>query len=292
MTVKAPGTTGLVLEVKNTGNDDDRYTVAIIGTTGPVTASLIGPDGLPAQSIALFVLPALGTADLPLQATLNGPGQGTITVLVKSLTTGQESTVVATVSGQSTVIDGPQVLLVQRYGVHMNPTTIVLTFDQPLNPTLADNVNEYRLLDPQGHVVPISSAVYDAATDTVTLHPRNRINLHRTYRLTVVGVGPNGLTDSSGLLLDGKKSGQPGSNYVTTINGRNLVLPPNWNPAWSRKAPARKTAARFATGHPRPFHRSSTLVKLDPPGTPRERLVPARPRPALPRRSLLLRSHH
>ena len=68
---------------------------------------------------------------------------------------------------------------------------------------------------------------------TVTLFPKERINLHHTYKLTVYGATPDGLTGSSGLLLDGKDEGQPGSNYVATITFSNLVKPSNWNPRWT-----------------------------------------------------------
>ena len=268
MTVVAPGTTTFLLQVNNTGNSQDQYSATIIGTTGPVTASLVGLDGQPTQSISLFLLPALGTGAIALQASLTGTGQGTVTVLVKSLTTGQETTVVASINGQSITTDGPEITLVQRYGIHMHPTTIVLSFDQPLDPTRAEDVHEYHLTDPQGHSVPIKSAVYNPLTNTVTLYPKYRINLHHNYKLTVEGALSSGLTGSSGLLLDGKSSGKPGSNYVATINWRNLVLPPNWNPKWSRKPDpgksresSKKPAVTVITGHHRLFQRSSTLMK-------------------------------
>jgi len=267
MTVAAPGTTTFLLNVNNTGNGEDRYSATIIGTTGPVTASLVGLDGSPTQSIALFRLPALSTGAIALQANATGPGQGTVTVLVKSLSTGQETTIVATIN-PITSTDGPRVTLVQRYGIHMNPTTIVLTFNQPLDPARAQDVHEYRLVNPQGKIVPIKSAVYNPATNTVTLYPKYRIDLHHSYKLIVDGASPSGLTSSSGLLLDGKDSGKPGTNYVATINWRDLVLPPNWNPKWSRnpdpdkgRESAKKPDSAVITGHHRLFQRSSTLVK-------------------------------
>ena len=234
----ASGTATFLLDVNNTGNSEDQYSATIVSTSGPVIASLVVLDGQSTQSIPIFGLPALGAGAISLQAKMTGPGQGTVTVLIKSLTTGQQTTLVATITAQgSTVVtDGPEITLVQRYGVHMKPTTIMLTFNQPLDPALAQDVHEYHLVDPQGHIVPIKSAVYDPTADTVTLYPKYRIDLHRTYKLTVYGATPSGLTDSSGLLLDGKKSGHPGSNYVGTINWRNLVLPPNWNPKRSAKS--------------------------------------------------------
>jgi hypothetical protein len=266
--VAAPGTGTFLLKVNNTGNQEDSYSATIVGTSGPVTASLLGLAGLPTQSIALFRLPALSTGAIALEANVSGAGHATVTVMVKSLSTGQESTVVATIGAQSLVADGPKIVLVQRYGIHMSPTTIVLTFDQALDPVRAENVHEYHITDDRGHTVPIKSAVYDSATNTVTLHPKYRINLHLRYKLTVDGASPKGLLGSSGLLLDGKNTGRPGSNYEGTISWRSLVLPPNWNPKWSHSEKSKTDGASTSKqthavilGHHGLFRRSSTLSK-------------------------------
>ena len=50
-----------------------------------------------------------------------------------------------------------------------------------------------------------------------------RLDLHRTYRLTVSGTGTTALIDAQGKALDGKGSGRPGSNYVTTVTIANRV---------------------------------------------------------------------
>ena len=121
--------------------------------------------------------------------------------------------------------DGPRVTSVLRYGIHMMPTTLVLSFDQALDPTRAQDVRNYTIIDPHGHRVAIRSAVYDPATHTVTLHPARRLNFHYGYKLTVNGENPNGLTDTQGLLLDGKNTGQPGSDFFTVVNRHNLVFP-------------------------------------------------------------------
>jgi type VI secretion system secreted protein VgrG len=108
-----------------------------------------------------------------------------------------------------------------------------LTFNQQLDPARAEDVSEYQLVGPRGRIDPIISAVYDPATQTVTLHPKRRVNLHRTYRLTVDGTGVGGLTDVQGLLLN-STSTQPGSNYDAKLDWRNVVWPD----------PRRKTARR------------------------------------------------
>jgi len=124
-------------------------------------------------------------------------------------------------------VDGPTVTLVQRFGFHELPTTLVLTFDEPLDPGRAQNLNDYQIvaLGRFPRTLDIGAAVYDSATQTVTLSPVRRLNFHHRFRLTVVGTGPSGVTDTSGNLLDGQKTGHPGSNFVTIVTAFNLVLP-------------------------------------------------------------------
>ncbi len=138
-TISAPGPTSFLLQVNNTGNVEDSYSAVITGTTGPVIASLVGLDGQPTASIPLFRLPGLSSGAITLQAIMTGPGQATVTILVTSLSTGQTTTLTAniTVGAAVGVFDGPQITALKRYGIHMKPTTIVLTFDQPLDPTRA-----------------------------------------------------------------------------------------------------------------------------------------------------------
>jgi uncharacterized membrane protein len=76
-----PGSLSLLFNATNTGNVNDTYTAAITGTTGPVTATLGG-------SSQTFALPALGAADFPLNATVNGTAPASITVTVTSLSDG------------------------------------------------------------------------------------------------------------------------------------------------------------------------------------------------------------
>ena len=129
-----------------------------------------------------------------------------------------------TAGNPSQFTDGPRITTVSRYGIHWMPTTVVLSFNQPLDPASAQDVTNYIIIDPHGHRVPISSAVYDPATLTVTLHPCRRLNFHYGYKLTVIGTAPSGLTDTQGLLLDGNNDGKPGGNFVTVLNRHNLVL--------------------------------------------------------------------
>lgn len=120
----------------------------------------------------------------------------------------------------------PVVVSVQRLGVNLQPTTLVITFSQPMNAARARNLAEYRLVSagPDGRfgtsddrVIRIGSARYNAATLQVKVWPIRRLPIDGTFQLTIRGTPPSGLTDSAGLFLDGAGTRQPGSNYVTII---------------------------------------------------------------------------
>src|SRR5262249_22247930 len=107
---------------------------------------------------------------------------------------------------------------------------------------------------PRATRIPISSAVYDPTSHTVTLRPKARVNLHKLYTLTVVGTGARGMSDSSGTLLDGASNGKPGSNFVTKLTEANLVIGGSvpGGPV-SQKHPSRSAAKLSA-------HHSASLV--------------------------------
>ena len=63
----------------------------------------------------------------------------------------------------------------------MMPTSIVLTFDQALEQATAENTHNYRITGPRGRAIRITSAMYDPKTETVTLRPSERINIHYKY---------------------------------------------------------------------------------------------------------------
>ncbi len=233
-TLSAPGTATFLLMVHNTGNTEDSYSATIIGANGPITATLVGLDGSPTQSIPTFILPGLSTGAIELQVDLSAVGTGTVTVQVKSLTKAETAspdavTILNSVRVQPqpkpspTLTPGPQVVKVQRYGYHAMPTTLVLTFDQALDPATAEDVHNYRIVGLHGHRIKILRAVYDATLQTVTLHPAQRLSIHHHYRVTVIGTGLQGVSNTSGQQLDSVAGGRPGDDHLT-LTGRDLVL--------------------------------------------------------------------
>jgi hypothetical protein len=124
----------------------------------------------------------------------------------------------------------PIVESLKRFGTRARRTSLVLAFSAPLDPTRADNPGNYRIVGPHHRPVRIRSVVYDPAAETVTLYPRTKINLHRTYGVTVIGTGPGGVADSRDVLLDGVGDGRAGSDFVTTLTRSNLVVAPAAGP--------------------------------------------------------------
>jgi hypothetical protein len=91
----------------------------------------------------------------------------------------------------------PMVINVQRFGIHHQPTQIVVTFNGPLTPAQAENINNYHLftLGPDGKFSredPIVSAVYNPATNSVTLTAARRINVHHLSEIAVTNPCPGG----------------------------------------------------------------------------------------------------
>ena len=115
-------------------------------------------------------------------------------------------------------------MMVQRFGFHEMPTRLVLTFDRPLDPTAAQNLSNYRITTAGGARIKLKSAVYDDRTHTVTLRPVVRMNLHRRYSITIDGSRPTGVQDAAGELLDGTRSGTPGTDYHGVIVAKDLVI--------------------------------------------------------------------
>ena len=145
-----------------------------------------------------------------------------------------------------TPVDGPSVTSVARFGFHALPTSLVLTFNEAIDPARAVDVNNYRIVGPRGRKVAIRSALYDPTKHTVTLEPAHRLNLHRIYRLTVIGTGLRGIADTAGNGLDGARTGRPGSDSVSRVTAANLILGAEVPGGPARLARLRRIAERIA----------------------------------------------
>jgi autotransporter-associated beta strand protein len=122
----------------------------------------------------------------------------------------------------------PEVVSLQRVGVKPRLTRIVLSFNEPMDAALAELTSNYafrpvvrgRAVTRARREIRVTSAVYDAASRTVTLRTAKPLGLHQVYQITANGLAPSGLANVSGVLLDGQGNGQPGSSFVLTFAGR------------------------------------------------------------------------
>jgi hypothetical protein len=121
-------------------------------------------------------------------------------------------------------------------------TQITINFSGPVNAAEAQNTGVYRLAIAgkrgsftvkSAKVVKLRSAVYNAATDSVTLTPTRAFALTKPVQLVVEG---SGLHDSEGRPIDGSNNGQSGSNAVALI-ARNGVTLYSRSPSPARRQP-------------------------------------------------------
>ena len=75
-----------------------------------------------------------------------------------------------------------------RFGFHAQPTVAVLSFSESLQPRMAQSLSNYEILTTgadlkfatrDDRAIGIATAAYDPDTNTVTLTPKHRLNLHR-----------------------------------------------------------------------------------------------------------------
>jgi hypothetical protein len=198
--------------------------------TGTVTFTIDGKAQTPAslrdvngRDQAVLSTSTLSAGKHTISATYNGDPAFTASAA--------SSPLVQTVNAVSPTGDGPTVSDVARFGIHMQPTVLVLNFNDGLDPTSAQDINNYKIVGPAGNTVAIASVSFDPKANSVTIRPKGRINIHHTYHLTVLGKGVTGVRDTDGRLLDGTNNGRPGSNYSGTLTWGNVM----WTPAEAKK---------------------------------------------------------
>ena len=162
------------------------------------------------------------------------PGQYPITVGLGTLNAANYTFTL--VNGSLTVAPAPLVTLSQVKDVlnkkHL-VTEILVTFGGPVDATEADEIAIYHLAKPgkrgsftakNAGRINLVSAVYNAATDTVTLTPKKPFSLSKSVQLTVKGTTPGGLQDSFGRLIDGADNGEPGTSAVAVLRRKGVVF--------------------------------------------------------------------
>jgi Bacterial Ig-like domain (group 3) len=196
--------------------------------TGTVTFTIDGHVQAPAQLAvvggvdeAKFVTSTLTTGHHSVAAAYSGDSTFAPSAVASPLLQ-----IVNAVATTITAVAAPSVTLVKRFGVHMHPTVLVLSFDTALDSVSATNLQNYVLVGPEGNHIGFKSVSYDSSAHTVTLRPTVKINVHRTYRLTVIGQDSHGVCGVDHALLDGAGDGQPGTDFVTKVTWKNAVITP------------------------------------------------------------------
>ena len=196
-----PVSGGTLVTISGSGFDPTTPTAVYFGSTAATNVNVLSPTSITAESPAA-----------------TGAGAVDVTVITFG---GASLTSPADVFTYS--LDGPQVTIVKRYGYRFQPTYVAISFDSALDRSHAQNVANYQIVGPGGRRFKVSSAIYNSGTQTVTLALAQRLVVRKTYRLRINGTTSSGITNTSGLLLDGAGTGQPGSNYVTSFSKRDLA---------------------------------------------------------------------
>jgi hypothetical protein len=174
-----------------------------------------------------------------LSGTPTTPGTYNFTVTATDASGASKSVNTTLVIESSSQVVAPTVQNLQRFGFHAQPTTFVLTFSTALDAATAQDLANYHLNRLRGQTIggaiPITGAIYDPTTHTVTLQPSHRVYLFGRYLLVVNGSTPTGVAGATGLLLDGKGNGMPGSDYVATF-GKEILAGPNAQVARAKRS--------------------------------------------------------
>ena len=121
--------------------------------------------------------------------------------------------------------NGPVVTsLIARIG---RASTIVVSFDGPLDQSLAQKASEYQvnalapgnpeIVTKSGRPDRVVAASYNASTMQVTLSLAKPLRAGTFYRVYINGTPGSGLTDTSGTLFDGDNDDTPAGNFYGLI---------------------------------------------------------------------------
>ncbi len=203
------------------------FTATVIGSTGVAPsgtvlfkdgARTLGSAQVDVAGRAAFTTAALAAGNHEITALYEGGGgfapatSAAVTLVVRPAP-----------AVNPAAVDGPRITRVQRLGVGSRLTAIVVTFNGPLNAAAARNLANYALIgpSPSTRAIPIASAVYDPARQTVTLRPARKLDVtpRLRYTLDVRGSRPGGVADTAGRPIDGAGTGRPGSDFVASFSG-------------------------------------------------------------------------
>jgi hypothetical protein len=152
-----------------------------------------------------------GTATFTVTAVLHPPATATGTTS-NTATVGPD-TVTPPTPDDNTATDTltltppcPTVADIGRIGVHHQQTQLIVTFSGVVDPTLAENPNNYAVITKTGDRIHMNTATYNPATNSVTLIPETRLNVHLHFLLSVLLPCAPGMPPQTVLVPFGGKS--------------------------------------------------------------------------------------
>jgi titin len=245
--LNAPGALSFSMSTYTASALDGQAAITVVrsGTGGSVTIAYATGGGTAQPGIEY--LPVSGTlAFQPGQSSasflvpiLDATGVGTTTTVGLSLssptggaTLGSPSAATLNITPDLRNRSGPTVQNIQLLGSSRGATGILITFSEPLDAASAQNLLNYgysvhtagrdhRFGTRDDLIVGLISAVYDAATESVTLtlakpmHPGVPFQL--SINPTTGFVGGGGVSDTYGTPLDAAGNGVPGGTYQTVL---------------------------------------------------------------------------
>jgi hypothetical protein len=198
--------------------------IAVAGVNyTPINQVLMFAAGQDSQNFTITVKDdAVVTPDLAVNIVLSSPSTGTILGSPSTATLVIHDVDRSSTSSPLVTVDGVRLVTNKKHLVN----EILVGFSGSVNSTEAQSTSIYRLTTAGKHgsfrarnarAIKLRSAVYQPTSDTVALVLRKPPSLSKPVQLVVDGVGPVGLHDSAGRLLDGNHDGQPGGSAVAVI---------------------------------------------------------------------------
>jgi hypothetical protein len=202
--------------VFGSGTDTVTFPTILIPDSG--TTTFTDP-----ASLAFFTSSAGRSAiTLTMNATATSTASAPNGNLLTTTDTSASSTVTVSYTYQTVC---PTVSGIGRIGVHHQRTLLVVSFDGPVDVTKAENRANYTVITGSGQRIPIRSATYNPATNSVTLYSSRRLNVHHHFRLSAVIPCANQMTPETVVIPFGSKYSLIGfhnhkGEFVTVKNGR------------------------------------------------------------------------
>jgi hypothetical protein len=203
------------------GSGTDTVTFPPIVIPNSATTTFTDP-----ASLAFFTSSAdRSTVTLTMNATAAASASAPNGNLLTTTDTSAMATVTVTYTYLPATTPCPTVVGLGRIGVHHQRTKLVVSFDGTVDPTKAENPSDYSVITPSGKTIPIKSASFDPATNSVTLITARRLNVHHDFRLSLEIPCPNEQSSETVVIPFGSKRSLIGfhnhrGEFVSVKNGR------------------------------------------------------------------------